>query len=80
MTTKPKREKRYKNKLQVLDNGSIRGVCSCGWEGNAFAQTSGVSAAMAAAQSELQGHKHIPAPPKTRKNAKKPGKPIEGVV
>ncbi len=61
---------KYKDTLKVLDNGSIRGICSCGWKGNAFAQTSGVAKAMTTAQAELQAHKHIPAPPKVKKNKK----------
>lgn len=51
---------KYKSQLKVLDNSAIQGVCSCGWTGNPLAQTSGLAAAMAAVQSEIQGHKHIP--------------------
>lgn len=69
----------YKTKLDVLDKGNIRGSCSCGWKGNLFAQSSGISAAMSAAQSEIQAHEHIPPVPKPRKNSKK-APPITGVI
>jgi hypothetical protein len=70
MTEKPKRVKKYKDKIRVLDNSALQGVCSCGWVGNALAQTSGLAKAMTEVQKEIQGHKHIPAPKKERKNAK----------
>jgi hypothetical protein len=60
---------KYKTRIRVLDNGALQGVCSCTWVGNALAQTSGVGAAMAAVQSEIQAHKHIPKPKKV-KNAR----------
>lgn len=68
---------KFKSQIKVLDNSSLCGICSCGWKGNAFAQSSGLSAAMTAAQQEIQAHKHLPQPKKTRK--KEPGK-IEGVT
>lgn len=71
MTEKPKRVKKYKDRIKVLDNGALQGACSCGWSGNALAQSAGLALAMASVQSEIQGHKHIPAPKKVRKNAKK---------
>jgi hypothetical protein len=46
--------------MKVLDNSALQGVCSCGWTGNALAQASGIAIAMAAVQSEIQAHKHIP--------------------
>lgn len=66
MTTKPKRVPKYKTRIRVLDSGALQGVCSCTWVGNALAQSSGVAAAMAAVQSEIQAHKHIPKPKKVK--------------
>ena len=68
---KPKREKKYKTRIKVLDSGALQGVCSCTWEGNALAQSSGLTKAMEAVQKEIQSHKHIPAPPKEKKNGTK---------
>lgn len=65
---KPKRVAKYKNKVRVLDNGSLRGVCSCGWEQPlAVLQGADLSAALVAVQVEIQRHKHFPKPKKEKK-------------
>ncbi len=69
MTPKPKRIPKYKTRIKILDSGALCGVCLCGWSGNAIAQTAGLDKAMAAVQSEIQGHTHVPKP-KKEKNAK----------
>jgi hypothetical protein len=67
MSPKPKREPKFKSRIKVLDNSALQGVCSCGWSGNALAQSSGLTKAMDAVQSEIQAHKHVPQPKKERK-------------
>lgn len=49
----------YKAKVKVLDNLALQGVCSCGWEGNAIAQSSGANAAYLAAAKEIDDHQHV---------------------
>lgn len=56
-----------KSKVKVLGPNKVQGVCSCGWEGLVFVRLEDVSAAMTAAQNEINAHKHIPAPPKVKK-------------
>lgn len=51
--------KKYKTKTEVLDSGALRGVCSCGWRGNALAQSSGLTVAIAAVAEEIKTHKHL---------------------
>lgn len=57
-----------KAQIKVLDNQALQGICSCGWKGNALAQSSGLAKAMAAVQDEIQSHKHLP---KEKKNGKR---------
>jgi len=65
---KVKRQKKYKTAINVLDNRSLRGVCSCGWVQSMAVLQTDLSAAMAAVQSEIQEHKHLPTPKKEKKN------------
>lgn len=74
MPSKTPRVPKYKSRIKVLDSGALQGVCSCSWVGNALAQTSGLSVAMAAVQSEIQAHTHVPKPKK-----KKVKKNVSGV-
>lgn len=78
MPPKVKREPKYKTRIKVLESSALQGVCSCGWVGNALAQSSGLSVAMTAVQSEIQGHKHLPQPKKERKNGKVKRTPAHG--
>lgn len=64
---KPKREPKYKARIKVLESSALQGICSCGWVGNALAQTSGLAVALAAVQSEIQGHSHVPKPKKEKR-------------
>jgi len=67
-TDRPKRVKKYKTTIRVLDNGSLQGVCSCGWEQPmAVLQSSGLSEAISAVNTEVASHTHIPAKKKGRK-------------
>lgn len=71
MAEKVKRVPKYKSRIKVLESSALQGICSCGWTGNALAQSSGLATAMAAVQSEIQGHAHIPKPKKEKKNVRK---------
>ena len=73
MSSKPKtvRVPKFKSNIKVLDSSALQGVCSCGWTGNALAQSAGLALAMAGVQSEIQGHKHMPQPKKIRKTKEK---------
>lgn len=69
--TKPAKAPKFKTRIKVLESSALMGVCSCGWAGNALAQSSGLATAMAAVQSEIQAHKHLPQPKKEKKRASK---------
>lgn len=63
----PPKPRKYKTTIKVLDESLFQGVCSCTWEGSRMAAKTDLGKTLAAIQSEIQAHNHIPKPKKGKK-------------
>lgn len=67
---KPKRQPKYKQKMNIVAENTVQMTCSCGWAGGKMVGKTDLSATMALAIAEYQAHTHVPKVKKPRKEEK----------